>query len=55
MVQRRDLFEELAHLGIALVPVFDAAQVAPVRLGALEEGDEVGDADHVHRAATAGR
>src|SRR5262245_51358495 len=43
----RDLLEELAHLLVTLVAVFDASQVAPVVLGVLEEGEEVRDADDV--------
>ena len=42
-----DLFEIRFHLGIALVTVFGAAEVAAVALGVLQEGDEVGDADDV--------
>ena len=42
---------ELGHLRIALIAVFDAAQVAPVALGVLQERLEVGHTHHVHRAA----
>ena len=47
LVQRRDALQMGAHIGIALVAIFLAAQVAPVRLRAFEEGDEVGYAKEV--------
>src|SRR6266436_3598669 len=40
VVERRNLRQELAHLRVALVSVLDAAQVAAIGLGVLQEGDE---------------
>jgi hypothetical protein len=42
VAQRRDLFQVRAHRRVALVAVLDAAQVAAVALGVVQEGHEVG-------------
>ena len=51
VVERGDPLEELGHLRHALVAVFDAAEVAPVALGVLQERREVGNPDDIEGAA----
>ncbi len=51
VIERRDFFEKLADLRIALVTVLHAAQIAAVRGRPLEKAHEVGNAHHVHGAA----
>jgi hypothetical protein len=49
--ERRDRQQERAHVGIALVAVLRAAQVASRGLRALEKTDEARDADQIDAAA----
>jgi hypothetical protein len=51
--QRRDAVQEGAHRRVAFVAVLDAAQVAAVALGVVQEGHEVRDADVVDGAGDA--
>ena len=51
VVERGDPLEELGHLWHALVAILDAAQVAPVALGVLQERREVRNPDHIESAA----
>ena len=53
LADRRDRLEERAV--VLQRAVLGLAQGAAVRAGALEEGDEVDDADDVHRAAPRAR
>ena len=51
MVQRRDLFQKGPHLGIALVAIFHAPQIAPIALGPFEKCHQIRNPHHVQRAA----
>ena len=50
VVQRGHFLEELRHVWIAFIAVFDAAQIAAVAFGVLQKGAEVRDANDIEGA-----
>src|SRR3954464_14027333 len=51
LVHGSDALEVLAHLRIALIAVFNAAQIATVGFSVFEERDEVRHPNYIDRAA----
>ena len=54
VVKWRDFFVEGAHRRVALIAVFDAAQISAVAFGVVQKTHEIADAHHVNGPAQLG-